>query len=164
MATKKTTSKKTGSKKSRSSKSTEQLRKEALAETQKNIAAIDKAEAGAAPTPEAKPKRGGGKKKGAAKSKSAVEPKPAKEDKALSALDAAALGLKDSKEPLGTKEMIAEMAKRKLWTSSAATPWATLYSAILRELQKMGKEARFVKTERGRFAFAGAAAAGKKGA
>jgi hypothetical protein len=35
------------------------------------------------------------------------------------------------------------------------TPHATLYSAILRELGEKGKDARFRKTERGKFAFNG---------
>ena len=35
--------------------------------------------------------------------------------------------------------------------SSRKTPAATLYSAILREIQKKGKQSRFEKTERGRF-------------
>jgi len=33
------------------------------------------------------------------------------------------------------------------------TPHATVYAAILREIQKRGREARFIKTERGMFAF-----------
>jgi hypothetical protein len=35
-----------------------------------------------------------------------------------------------------------------------ATPAATLYSAILREMNAKGKDARFVKTERGKFGLA----------
>ncbi len=38
------------------------------------------------------------------------------------------------------------------WSSPGGkTPHATLYSAILREIRKKGKDARFKKTERGRF-------------
>jgi hypothetical protein len=40
-----------------------------------------------------------------------------------------------------------------LWTSpNGLTPAATLYAAILRELKVKGADARFVKTERGKFA------------
>jgi len=39
----------------------------------------------------------------------------------------------------------------KLWHSDAPTPAATLYSAILRELQTKKDQARFKKTERGLF-------------
>ena len=85
--------------------------------------------------------------------------KPAKtsaeEGRKLSCLDAAAKVLGESKEPMNTKEMIEAMAAKKYWTSPGGkTPSATLYSAILRELAK-GKESRFKKTERGKFALNG---------
>ena len=61
--------------------------------------------------------------------------------------------LATSKEPMNAKEMIEAMAKKALWTSPGGkTPHATLYSAIIREIALKGKEARFTKTERGRFA------------
>ena len=41
---------------------------------------------------------------------------------------------------------------KKLWSTNGKTPAATLYSSILREIQKKGDQARFVKTERGKFA------------
>jgi hypothetical protein len=45
------------------------------------------------------------------------------------------------------------MSKKGYWTSpGGATPQATLYSAVLREIKTKGKEARFQKTERGKFA------------
>jgi hypothetical protein len=45
------------------------------------------------------------------------------------------------------------MAKKRLWTSPGGkTPHATLISAILREIQAKGKDARFKKAERGKFA------------
>lgn len=73
-------------------------------------------------------------------------------DGKLSCLDAAAKVLGESKAPMTTKEMIETMASKKYWASPGGkTPAATLYSAILRELGK-GKESRFKKTERGKFA------------
>jgi len=73
--------------------------------------------------------------------------------KKVSAIDAAAKLLAASKEPMGCKELIEMMAAKGLWTSPGGkTPHATLYSAILTEINKKGKEARFVKTDRGRFA------------
>jgi hypothetical protein len=72
--------------------------------------------------------------------------------KKLSALDAAAKVLHDAKNPMTTKEMIDVMAAKKLWSSpDGKTPHATLYSAILREIGAKGKEARFKKSERGKF-------------
>jgi len=73
--------------------------------------------------------------------------------KKLSAIDAAAKVLADAKGPMNTKEMIDAMAAKKLWKSPGGkTPHATLYSAILREINTKGKDARFKKTERGKFA------------
>jgi len=71
----------------------------------------------------------------------------------LSALDAAAKVLATAEKPMNAKELIEAMAKKKLWTSPGGkTPWATLYSAITREIAKKGKDARFKKAERGKFA------------
>jgi hypothetical protein len=84
-----------------------------------------------------------------AKAKKAKEPKAKK----VGALDAAVQVLAGTKEPLNCKAMIEAMAKRALWTSPGGqTPWATLYSAIIREIATKGKESRFTKTERGKFA------------
>ena len=87
--------------------------------------------------------------------KKAAQVKPAKEAKAkkLSALNAAAKVLADAKEPMACKELIEAMEKKGLWTSPGGkAPHATLYSAILREINAKGKEARFKKTDRGHFA------------
>jgi len=84
-----------------------------------------------------------------AKVKTTKEPK----EKKLSAIDAAAQVLAASNEPLNAKEMIEAMTKQALWTSPGGkTPHATLYSAIIREISVKGKESRFTKTERGKFA------------
>jgi hypothetical protein len=90
-----------------------------------------------------------------AKATKAAKPAKAKSDGKLSCLDAAAKVLGESKEPMTTQQMIEEMAEKKYWTSPGGkTPAATLYSAILREIGK-GKESRFKKTERGKFALNG---------
>ena len=58
-------------------------------------------------------------------------------------------------KPMNCKEMIEAMATKGLWTSpGGATPHATLYSAILRELNAKGIDSRFKKTERGKFTLA----------
>ena len=80
--------------------------------------------------------------------------KPATEKK-LSALDAAAQVLKDAGEPMTCRAMIDAMSAKKLWTSDAPTPAATLYSAILREQQRKGDASRFKKVDRGQFALNG---------
>ena len=77
----------------------------------------------------------------------------AKEPKKMSCLDAAAKVLADAGTAMTTGEMIETMDKKKLWSSpNGQTPSATLYSAILREIKSKGKDARFKKTERGKFA------------
>ena len=51
--------------------------------------------------------------------------------------------------------MVEKMSAKGYWKSPGGkTPHATLYSAILREIQKKGKESRFQKVERGKFALA----------
>jgi HB1/ASXL restriction endonuclease-like protein with HTH domain len=74
-------------------------------------------------------------------------------EKKLSAIDAAAQVLASAKEPMNAKELIEAMSAKCLWTSPGGkTPHATLYSAIIRENSLKGKDARFVKAERGKFA------------
>jgi hypothetical protein len=76
-----------------------------------------------------------------------------KKPKKVSAIDAAARVLGEAKEPMNCQEMIQAMADKGYWTSPGGqTPSATLYSAITREIDKKGKDSRFKKTERGKFA------------
>ena len=71
----------------------------------------------------------------------------------MSALNAAAKVLVDAATPMKCQEMIEAMAKAKLWSSPhGQTPSATLYSAILREINTKGKDSRFKKTERSKVA------------
>jgi hypothetical protein len=78
---------------------------------------------------------------------------PATQARSLSALDAAARVLEEAGQPMTCAEMIAAMAEKGFWTSPGGkTPAATLYSAILRELQTKPGTCRFVKTDRGKFA------------
>jgi HB1, ASXL, restriction endonuclease HTH domain len=85
----------------------------------------------------------------AGKAKKTKQPK----DKKLSAIDAAAQVLAGSKGPMNAKQMIEALAAKALWTSPGGkTPHATLYSAIIREIAIKGKDSRFVKAERGKFA------------
>ena len=85
----------------------------------------------------------------------ASKPKKARSTAATkkrSALDAAAKVLAETGQAMNCQELIAAMAAKGYWTSPGGkTPSATLYSAVLRELTVKGKDARFVKTERGKF-------------
>jgi hypothetical protein len=67
-------------------------------------------------------------------------------------VDAAILVLRETGQPMNTKEMVDAVLAKGLWKSDGKTPAATLYSSILREIQKKGEAARFTKTERGKFA------------
>jgi hypothetical protein len=80
----------------------------------------------------------------------------ASKPRGLSAIDAAVKVLGESKEPLSCPQMIQAMADRGYWSSpNGKTPAATLSSAIQREINTRGKEARFRKTDRGLFSLAG---------
>ncbi|MBI1371813.1 MAG: hypothetical protein GC159_03510 [Phycisphaera sp.] len=103
-------------------------------------------------------KPGGAKKKSTSKKNAKTEAKPKK----LSLIDAAAQVLGESKEPMNCKQMVDQVITKKLWSTDAPTPHATLYSSILREIQNKGDEARFTKVDRG--LFTRSAAGSKKGA
>lgn len=89
--------------------------------------------------------------KPAKKAKPSTDAKPKK----LSALDAAAKVLAEAGQPMNAKEMIDAMAKKGYWTSpGGATPWATLYAAITREIKtKAPTDCRFKKMDKGLFGF-----------
>lgn len=93
------------------------------------------------------------KRKKAAPLRTASSKAKAKDrSKRLSVLDAAARVLTESDRPMNSKEITEVMLKKGYWTTKGKTPWATLYSAMLREIQNKGKEARFKKVSRGMFA------------
>src|SRR5271155_1208411 len=75
------------------------------------------------------------------------------EPKKLSAIDAAVKVLGETGQAMNCQELIAAMAAKGYWASPGGkTPASTLYASILRELKIRGGQARFQKTERGKFA------------
>ncbi len=72
----------------------------------------------------------------------------------MSGLDAAAKVLDEADEPLSCKAIVERAFEAGYWRSGGKTPAATVYSAILREIQKKGTESRFRKVERGKFMLA----------
>jgi hypothetical protein len=73
--------------------------------------------------------------------------------KKMSALDAAAKVLGETRQPMTCRELVDQMASKRYWTSpGGATPWSTLNAAIAREINVKGADSRFVKAERGKFA------------
>ena len=80
------------------------------------------------------------------------------QDGKMSCIDGAAKVLAEKGEPMNCKEMIDAMAAKGYWsTPGGKTPWATLYSSIAREIRDKGKESRFKKADRGKFASTGVA-------
>jgi len=96
-------------------------------------------------------------KKAPAKKTTSKQPEPDRKPKRVSGLDLAAKVLAEAKEPLNAKQ-IAERAIAAGWKTNGKTPEATLYAAIIREIARKGKDARFVRHDRGLFT---AAASGK---
>jgi len=116
------------------------MAKQAIAKKTTRTKAAQDSKSAKAPKGEAKPAKPVGKGKA---------PTPKK----LSALDGAAQVLTASREAMTAPELIAAMAEQRMWTSpKGKTPANTLYAAILREINTKGGEARFRKTERGKFA------------
>jgi hypothetical protein len=99
----------------------------------------------------------------------ASEAKPARKKKATdesampakktSQIQAAWQVLATSKQPMNCQAMVEAMVAQGLWTSPGGkTPHATLYAAILREINAKGNDARFRKVDRGQFTAAGSEA------
>ena len=103
-----------------------------------------KAEAPATPAPDAQPAKA---PKAAKARKTPAEPTARKP----SGLDSAAQVLKDAGKPMRCKDLVKTMLEKGLWATEGKTPAATIYSAILREIQTKATKARFVKTDRGLF-------------
>ena len=92
------------------------------------------------------------KSKGAKKPAARRTPAPKKAEGRMSQLDAAAKVLEEADRPMSTQEMVEQMAAQGYWKSPGGkTPSATLYSSLLRQMQKHGPDARFRKVDRGKF-------------
>jgi hypothetical protein len=106
--------------------------------------------------PSAQPKRTA-KTKRAEKSRP-PDTKAMKKGPKLSAIAAAARVLDETGRAMTCPELIAAMAAKGHWKSPGGkTPASTLYASIYQEIKAKGAEARFRKSERGKFASAGVA-------
>ena len=63
--------------------------------------------------------------------------------KKISGLTAAFMVLIDADKDLGVKEIVEIAGEKGWWKSGAATPHATIYAAIIREVATKGDDARF---------------------
>jgi len=93
-----------------------------------------------------------GKAKAAAKRHTGQ--RDAKGAKRPSGLDAAARVLAEAGEPMNAKAIAETALAKGYWTTKGATPWATFYSAMIREIAAKGTRSRFRKISRGMFEFA----------
>ena len=92
-----------------------------------------------------------GRDTGQTGAKVAKAPMP-KKPKKISGITAAFMVLADAGKELGVKKIIEIAAERGWWKSSAATPHATVYAAIIREISTKGDKSRFKRgTKRGTF-------------
>jgi hypothetical protein len=101
------------------------------------------------------PSNKGRKTPPAAKGKTAKKAANSKASPAakLSAIAAAARVLSETGREMTCPELIEAMAAKRYWASPGGkTPASTLYASIYQEIKAKGKDARFRKTERGKFA------------
>ncbi len=92
-------------------------------------------------------------------SKAKKSPKASSKDqqhstKKMSGLDAAAKVLAEAGEPMNVKAVVEAAMAKGYWTSKGATPWATVYSAVIREIVAKKETSRFRKTAKGMFELA----------
>ena len=86
-----------------------------------------------------------------AKRKKAKSAGRAASQKRMSGLDAAARVLKETGKPMKVKAMVETMLGKGYWKTGGKTPAATIYSAIIREIDVKKANSRFKKTGRGLF-------------
>ena len=92
-----------------------------------------------------------GRDTGQTGAKAAKVAKPAKQKK-ISGLTAAFMVLVDADKDLGVKKIVEIAGEKGWWKSGAATPHATIYAAIIREVATKGDDARFKRgKKRGTF-------------
>jgi hypothetical protein len=89
-----------------------------------------------------------------AKAASAPVAAAAEKAKPMGGLDAAARVLAEAGEPMNCKAIVETALAKGYWTTGGKTPWATVYSAVIREIAAKGEQARFRKTARGLFELA----------
>jgi len=104
------------------------------------------ADVGARAKPDAKvAQEAKGKKPKAAKPKGERKP---------GCLDAAVRVLREAGKPMACGDIVKVALEKGYWQTKGQTPHSTLYAAVIREIAAKGKEARFHKTDRGRFELA----------
>ena len=67
--------------------------------------------------------------------------------KRVGVLDAAVRVLQEAGKPMGCQDIVKEALAKGYWLTKGATPAATLYAAIIREVAAKGPKARFRRAE-----------------
>ena len=130
-------------KKTIAKKNTEQLRKQAIKDIDVRL------NGDATPAKKGRATKGKtGEKKTPAKAANTKKPRNPRKP---SGLDAAAQVLAASGDPMRSKDIVDTMLAKSMWSTRGKTPHATIYAAIIREIQKKGDSSRFEKVDRGRF-------------
>ena len=112
--------------------------------------AVEQREAEATADAETEPEE----KPAKAESPGDAKPTKAKTKKAkdkLSGLDAAVKVLTEAGGPMKCQDMVDRMLGQGYWQTNGATPAATIYAAIVREIRDKGDDSRFRKVDRGSF-------------
>ncbi|MBI1375818.1 MAG: hypothetical protein GC159_24170 [Phycisphaera sp.] len=102
-------------------------------------------------------------KKATTKKAPAKKASGAKAKTKMSGLDAVAKVLGETGEPMNTKAMVDSAIAKGYWKTGGKTPAATIYAAILREINTKGADARFKKVARGKFVLSAAGTSGREG-
>ncbi len=127
-------------KKTIAKKNTEQLRKQVIKDIDVRLSGD------ATPAKKGRATKGkAGEKKTTAKAANTKKPRKP------SGLDTAAQVLAESGDPMRSKDIVDTMLAKGLWFTKGKTPHATIYAAIIREIQNKGDASRFEKVDRGRF-------------
>jgi hypothetical protein len=71
----------------------------------------------------------------------------AKREQKAGCLDAAVRVLQEAGKPMGCQDIVKVALAKGYWQTKGATPAATLYAAIIREVAAKGKDARFRRAE-----------------
>ena len=127
-------------KKTNAKKNTEQLRKQAIKDIDERLNGDT--------TPA---KKGHATKGKAGEKKTPAKAANTKKPRKPSGLDAAAQVLAASGDPMRSKDIVDTMLAKGMWSTKGKTPHATIYAAIIREIQNKGDASRFEKVDRGRF-------------
>jgi len=120
----------------------------------KDQGAVPAGDVGAGAKKATKPAKDAKNAKDAKQRKPKADPPRRTKQRKPGGLDAAARVLREAGEPMNCGDIVKTALEKGYWQTGGKTPSATIYAAILREINVKGADARFRKTERGKFELA----------